>query len=63
MARHEPKLEDSVSMQMARLQAKIQTLQAQLVVRPMSTKDMALVSISKWSGTEKAIPLGEFLKL
>jgi hypothetical protein len=64
MARHEPKMEDPVSMQMARLQAEVQTLQAQLAARPTSTKDMSLVSvIPKWSGTEKAIPLGEFFEV
>jgi hypothetical protein len=45
MTRHEPKMEDPVSVQMARLQAEIQNLRAQLVARPTTTKDTSLVAL------------------
>jgi len=38
---------------MARLQAEIQNLQAQLQARPSVTKDLSLVTlVTKWSGTD-----------
>jgi hypothetical protein len=52
-----------VGQQTARLQAEVHNLQAQLVAMPTATKDMSLVSlIPKWSGTDKATPLHEFLE-
>jgi hypothetical protein len=49
--------------QMSRLQAQLQNLQAQLQTRPPVTKDLSLVGmVPKWSGTDKAVPLHEFLK-
>src|SRR5215470_18879002 len=61
MARHEPKMEEAVTQQFARLQAEVNSLHAQLTARPTLTKDMSLVGlVPKWSGTEKASPLAEF---
>ena len=47
---------------MARLQLEMQNLQVQLQSRPPATKDLSLVAlVPKWGGTDKAVPLKEFL--
>ena len=51
---------DTVAQQMARLQLEVQNLQAQLLTRTPTTKDLSLVP--KWSGTDKAVPLHEFFE-
>jgi hypothetical protein len=63
MARHESKVEDAVTQQIARLQAEVNSQQSQLTTRPTVTKDLSLVGlIPKWSGSEKAAPLTEFFE-
>jgi len=50
--------------QMARLQAEIQNLQAQLQTRPTVTKDLSIVTmVPKCSGTDKAVPLHGFFEI
>jgi len=57
----ETKMAVAAADQMARLQAEIQNLQAQLQTRPPVTKDLSLVTmVSKWSGMDKAVPLAQF---
>ena len=41
----QPKSEDSVQQQMARIQAELQHMQAQLSTRHTSSKDMSLVTL------------------
>jgi hypothetical protein len=52
---------ETVAQQMARLQLEVQSLQAQLQMRPTATKDLSMVSlIPKWAGNEKAVHLHDF---
>jgi len=51
---------ETVAQQMARLHAEVQNQRAQLTMRPLVTKYMSLVS--KWTGTDKGVPLNEFLE-
>jgi hypothetical protein len=54
---------EALPQQIARLQAEIQHLQAQSQATTSLTKDLSLVALVPiWSGTEKAIPLHEFLE-
>jgi hypothetical protein len=54
---------EAVAQQMAKLQLEVQSLQAQLQMRPTVTKYLSLVSlIPKWPGKEKAVPLHDFFK-
>jgi hypothetical protein len=46
---------EGVAQQMAKLQLEVQSLQAQLQMRPSVTKDLSLVSlVPKWTGNVKA---------
>jgi hypothetical protein len=55
---------EAVAQQMARLQAEMQNLQAQVQSIPSATKDMTLVaSVPRWAGNHKAIPLNEFFEI
>jgi hypothetical protein len=54
---------EAFAQQITRLQAEMQHLQAKSQARTPLTKDLSLVAlVPKWSGTEKAIPLHEFLE-
>ena len=54
---------EAVAQQMAKLQAEVQILQAQLQARPTVTKHLSLIAlIPKWAGNDKAIPLHEFFE-
>jgi hypothetical protein len=48
MVKHKTKMEDPVAQQMARLQAGVQSLQAQLVTRPTATKTSQATTLSVW---------------
>jgi hypothetical protein len=55
---------EAVAQQMARLQAEMQNLQAQVQSRTSATKDMTPVaSVPRWAGNHKAIPLNEFFEI
>jgi hypothetical protein len=55
---------EAVAQHMAKLQLEVQSLQAQLQMRPSVTKDLSLVSlIPKWAGNDKAVPLHFFFKV
>jgi hypothetical protein len=54
---------EHVAQQMARLQLEVQSLQAQIQVRPTVTNYLSLVSqIPKWAGNDKAVSLHEFFE-
>jgi hypothetical protein len=54
---------EAVAQQMARLQAEVQNLRAQLQLRTLTTKNLSLVTlVPKWVGTNKAVPLHEFFE-
>jgi hypothetical protein len=58
------KMAEAPADQMSRLQAQLQNLQAQLQSRPPVTKELFLVGVVlKWSGTDKAVPLHEFIEI
>jgi hypothetical protein len=49
---------EGVAQQMAKLQLAVQSLQAQLQMRPSVTNDLSLVWLGpKWTRNDKAVPL------
>jgi hypothetical protein len=58
------KMAETSADQMSRLQAQLQNLQAQFQTSLPVTKDLSLVGmVPKWSSTDKAVPLHEFLEI
>jgi hypothetical protein len=54
---------EALAQQLSKLQLEVQNLQAQLQAKSLVTKDVSVVSlVPKWTGTDKGIPLNEFLE-